>query len=67
MEFWFWFQIVAAVMIGNALTAFALYFLLRLYRHEIIQKRPAETLPPWVFLCWLVPLGMAGVAIYTLV
>ena len=59
MEFGFWLQIVVAVMIGNAFTASIGYFLIRLYRHEILQGKKAETLPPWIFLFFLVPMAFA--------
>ena len=59
MDFTHWLQIVVAVMIGNAFTASVLYFLIRLYRHEIMQGKKAETLSPWIFLCLLIPMAFA--------
>lgn len=67
MEFWDWFQIVVAVMIGNAFTASVAFFLLYLHRHENMQKRSESSVPLWVYPMFLVPMGLAIAAVVTLV
>lgn len=65
MDFFYWFQIAIAVVFGNTLTASVIFFFYKVSKHEK-QGQNAETLPPWVFLTFLIPAGCAFVAVFLL-
>ena len=59
MDFMYWIQIVAAVMIGNAFTASVIFFFVFLSKHPANRENDISKLPLWVFPFLLVPLAFA--------
>lgn len=65
MDVLHWLQIAAAVMLGNLGSAFIAYALWRWSKHEA-ENDPNTTMAPGVYLMLLIPMGLAGVVVYTL-
>jgi len=61
------FQIVGAVIAGNLLTLLYVYYLWRGRRAEMQGLDPDTSLPLHVYVCAVIPLGVCGWALYSLV
>lgn len=65
MEFWPWFQIVGAVIVGNGLTALYGFWLWQAVKREKLGLNPLGT-SLGVSLCGLVPPVLAIIAMFSL-
>lgn len=65
MEFWPWFQIVGAVIVGNGLTAFYGFWIWQAVKREKMGLNPFRS-SLGVAMCGIVPPAMALIAMFSL-